>query len=374
MSQTASLLIGGDCGPAHGPKQGVPVGAYTAGVRSALQGADMRFVNCMRTYSDRGVRASHAPQVAQPVEMAQLYTDAGFDAVTMANNHSFDAGPEALFDTRDLFASRGIQVTGAGRNLAEARKPAIVEKHGIRVAYLGYTSVPTAGTEATPDRPGVATIRVTTCYETRGPHQPVRIRTEPQAKDLAMLVEDIGALRRQADIVVLAFHSGVIRLPRVVSDYQVTVAHAAIDAGADIVVGHAPHLPKAIEVYKGKPVFYSLGVFAMTKGFPAPSWSEPAWAHGAVRNHTDLDPQFPLMPYGKDCTLSLLAKAVVSKQGIVRASFLPMAMDRQYCPQVLKQGDPLFARVVAYLEWASEDMPHRFIVEGDEVVVMAQDA
>lgn len=227
----------------------------------------------------------------------------------------------------------------------------------------------TAGTEAGPYKPGVVSIRFKTAYETRGPHQPVRIRTEPDAKDLGMLLEDITALRKQVNVVVLAFHSGVIRLPRVISDYQVTVARAAIDAGADMVVGHAPHLPKAIEMYKGKPVFYSLGVFAMTKGFPAPSWSEPAWQHGAVRNHADLDPEFPLMPYGKNCTLSLLAKAVFTRDAIQRVSFLPMAMDARNCPQVLKRGDPMFDRVVEYLEWASEDMPHRFTVEGDEVVV-----
>jgi len=371
MSASVSLLIGGDCGPAHGPRQGVPIEAYTRGVLAALQSVDMRFVNCMRTYSDRNVQSAHAPQVGQPVEMAKLYTDGGFDAVTMANNHSFDAGVQAMLDTRELFASRGIQVTGAGRDLAEARKAAIVEKQGVRVAYLGYTGVATAGTEAGPNKPGVATIRVKTCYETRGPHQPVRVRTEPDPKDLAMLLEDVRSLRAEADVVILAFHAGIIRVPRVICDYQVTVAHQAIEAGADMVVGHAPHLPKAIEMYRGKPIFYSLGVFAMTKGFPAPSWSEPAWAHGAVRNHTDLDPAFPLMPYGKACTLSLLAKAVVTREGVQGVSFLPMAMDAANCPQILKRGDPRFTEVLEYLEWASEDMPHRFQVDGDEVLVLA---
>jgi poly-gamma-glutamate synthesis protein (capsule biosynthesis protein) len=276
-----------------------------------------------------------------------------------------------MLDTRELFASRGFQVTGAARDLAEARKAAIVEKQGVRVAYLGYTGVATAGTEAGPNKPGVATIRVKTCYETRGPHQPVRVRTEPDPKDLAMLLEDVRSLRAEADVVILAFHAGIIRVPRVICDYQVTVAHQAIEAGADMVVGHAPHLPKAIEMYRGKPIFYSLGVFAMTKGFPAPSWSEPAWAHGAVRNHTDLDPAFPLMPYGKACTLSLLAKAVVTRKGIQGVSFLPMAMDAANCPQILKRGDPKFTEVLEYLEWASEDMPHRFQVDGDEVLVLA---
>jgi poly-gamma-glutamate synthesis protein (capsule biosynthesis protein) len=272
MKSSATILIGGDCGPTHGPKDGFAVEGYTERVMPALEAADMRFINCMRTYSDRGVRADHAPQVGQPVEMAAIFTNGKFDAVTMANNHSYDSGPDALVDTREFLMARGIQVTGAGRDLDEARRAAVVERHGVTVAYLGYTSVGPAGSEAGPGKPGIAPVRITTTYETRGPHQPVRIRTEPQPQDLANLVEDIAKLKREVDVVILAFHSGVIRLPRVISDYQVTVAHAAIDAGADMVVCHAPHIPKAIEMYKGKAIFYSLGVFAMTKSFPAPSW------------------------------------------------------------------------------------------------------
>lgn len=370
MTTHATVLIGGDCGPTHGPAQGFPIEGYTELVAPVLAQADLRFVNCMRTYSTRGVRADHAPQVGQPIEMAAIYTNGGFDAVTMANNHSYDSGPEALVDTRELLNSRGIQVTGAGRDFEEARRAAVLERHGIKVAYLGYTSVGPVGSEAGANKPGVAPVRVKTSYETRGPHQPVRVRTEPDAKDLADLVDNIRTLRSQVDFIILAFHAGVIRLPRVISDYQVAVAHAAIDAGADMVVGHAPHLPKAIEMYKGKAIFYSLGVFAMTKSFPAPSWSEPAWMHGAVRNHADLDPDYPFMPYGKDCTLSLLAKVVAHKDGAARYSFLPMMFDAKYRPEVLRNGDPRFDRMVAYMRWVSQDMPHRFEVQGDEVVVL----
>lgn len=365
----AVVLLGGDCGPTHGAAQGFPIAGYTELVGPTLAQADMRFVNCMRTYSSKAVRADHAPQVGQPIEMASIFTSGLFDAVTLANNHSYDSGPDAMLDTRALFLSHGVQVTGAGRNLEEARKAAIVEKQGVRVAYLGYTSVGPEGSEAGPDKPGIAPVRVITTYEHRGPHEPVRIRTEPDPNDLALLLDDVAALKKRADVVILAFHSGVIRLPRVIADYQVLVAHAAIDAGADMVVCHAPHIPKAIERYRGKTIFYSLGVFAMTKSFAAPRWNEPAWMHGAVRNHVDLDPAYPLMPYGEPCTLSLLAKAVVTKQGIVRTAFLPMCMDERYRPVVLRSGDPRFAKVVDYLEWASVDMPHRFTIEGDEVVV-----
>ncbi len=369
MSKVSSILIAGDCGPAHGRAEGFPIESYTALVRPVLANADFRFVNCMRTYSTRGVFGKQARQVCQPVEMADIFSIELFDGITMANNHSYDSGPEAMLDTRALFNARGIQVTGAGRDLAEARKPAIIERHGVKVGYLGYTTVGAPDSTAGVAKPGVMNMRVTTRYEERGPNSPVRIHTEPHADDLAMLLDDIRALRRQADVVILAFHAGVIRLPRVIADYQVAVAHAAIDAGADMIVSHSPHIPKAIEVYKGKPIFYSIGVFAMTKPFAAPSWSEPAWSHGAVRNHTDLDPDYPFMPYGEACTISLLAKARVSRDGLLRISFLPMMIDKKYRPEVLYAGDPRFHQVMAYMEWASEDMPHRFTVEDDEVFV-----
>lgn len=369
MPQSSSILIGGDCGPAHGAREGFPIEGYTELIAPVLAQADFRFVNCMRTYSSRGVFSEQARQVGQPLEMADIFSNGRFDAVTMANNHSYDSGPDAMVDTRVLLESRGIKVTGAGRDLAEARKPAVIERNGLRVGYLGYTSVGHPEGTAASGKPGVMNLRVKTSYDERGPHEPVRIRTEPHADDLAMLVEDVRALRRNSDVAILAFHSGVIRLPRIVSDYQVTVAHAAIDAGADLVVCHAPHIPKAIEVYKGKTIFYSLGVFSMTKPFAAPSWNEPAWMHGSVRNHTDLDPAYPFMPYGEASTLSLLAKVQVSDRRVSKVSFLPMSFDSKYRPEALRQRDPRFAKILAYMQWVSEDMPHTFTVESDEVVV-----
>jgi len=75
------------------------------------------------------------------------------------------------------------------------------------------------------------------------------------------------------------------------------------------------------------------------------------------------------MPYGKDSTLALLAKAVISREGITRVSFLPTSMDSQYRTEVLKASDPRFDRIVQYMEWASDGFAHRFVVDGDEVLV-----
>jgi hypothetical protein len=366
---TLTFLGTGDCGPVHGPKDGFPIERYSELVRPTLAGADLRFANCERQYSVRGKASDASPHGCQPPEMAQIFTDCGFDAVTIANNHMYDFGPEALLDTRALLLEKGIAVTGAGRDLDEAREPAIVERKGIRVGFLGYCSVIPEGGEAGAGKAGIAPLRALASYEGRGPHATPRVITRPDEDDLRAVLDDIAALRRRADVVIVAFHWGVIWVPRVIADYQVITAHACIDAGADMILGHHAHVPKAIEVYRGKAIFYSLGNFCMTKPFPSPKWQEPPWLHGALRNYADQDPEYPLLPYGRDAKRTLLAKAELAKDGVRSVSFLPMLIDRQYRPEVLHAGDPRFDDMVGYMDWASEGFDHAFVRRGDEVVV-----
>ncbi len=369
-----SFLATGDVGPVHGPKDGFPVERYTELVRPVMAGVDLRFGNCERQYSNRGANArgdDGQPHGRQPPEMAKIFTDCGFDAVTVANNHMWDFGPEALLDTRALLIEKGIVPTGAGCDLDEARKPAIVEKNGVKVGFLGYCSVIPPGGEAGKGKIGIAPLRVKTQYEGRGPHSPVRVLTEPDEDDLKMILEDIRKLRSQVDVVMVAFHWGVIWVPRVIADYQVTVAHACIDAGADMIIGHHAHVPKAIEMYKGKAIFYSLSNFCMTKPGRSHKWNEKPWVHGALLNHTDQDPDMPLLPYGKDAKRTLMAKAILTKDGVKEVSFLPMMIDKLYRPEVLKNGDPRFDDMVKYMDWASEGFDHRFSVVGDEVKITA---
>jgi poly-gamma-glutamate synthesis protein (capsule biosynthesis protein) len=369
QAQELSFLGTGDCGPVHGPKDGFPIERYTELVRPTLQGVDLRFGNCERQYSARGTASETSPHGRQPPEMAKIFTDCGFDAVTIANNHMYDFGPEALLDTRALLLDKGIAVTGAGRDLDEARKPAIVERNGIKVGFLGYCSVIPEGGEAAPGKTGIAPLRIVTSYEHRGPHADVRVMTRPDDADMKMILDDVTALRRQVDIVIVAFHWGVIWVPRVIADYQVTAAHACIDAGADMILGHHAHVPKAIEMYKGKAIFYSLSNFCMTKPFPSPKWQETPWMHGALRNHADQDTAWPLLPYGTDAKRTLLAKAVFTKGGVKSVSFLPMMIDQQYRPEVLHHGDSRFDDMVNYMDWASDGFDHQFTRQGDEVIV-----
>jgi len=364
-----SFLGVGDCGPVHGPEQGFPIERYTELVRPALAAVDLRFANCERQYSSRRSGGGLTPHGCQPPEMAKIFTDCGFDAVTVANNHMFDFGPDALLDTRALLLEKGIAVTGAGRNLAEARAPAIVERGGIKVGFLGYCSVIPHGGEAGPEKVGIAPLRYKTYLEPRGLYAPIRIRTEVDERDLKMIADDVAVLKKQVDIVMVAFHWGVIWVPRAIADYQIATAHACIDAGADLIMGHHAHLPKGIEMYKGKAIFYSLSNFCMTKPYAAAAWKEPAWTHGSIRAYTDLDSDRPLLPYGRDASRSLMAKAILTKDGVKQVSFVPLMIDKQYRPEVLRNGDARFDDMVSYMEWTSEDLQHKFTVNGDEVVV-----
>jgi len=367
--QTIVVLGAGDCGPVHGPADGFPIEHYASLVRPVLAAADIRIANCERQYSARGAAEARTPHGCQAPAMAEIFSACGFDALSLANNHMFDAGADALLDTRRLLLGMGIAVAGAGRDLEEARAPAVLERKGVKVGLLSYCSVIPQGAAAEPDKPGIAPLRVHTEYQPRGPHAPVRVLTRPDDADMRMLLDDIAALRSKVDVLLLAMHWGVIWVPRVIADYQVTVAHAAIDAGVDMILGHHAHIPKAIEVYRGKPIYYSLSNFCMTKPTPNAVWNEEPWRQGVLRNHADLDPDYPLLPYGTDARRSLLAKGVFDASGLRQASFLPMAIDPRYRPDVLRASDPRFSDIVRYMEWTSEGMPHRYSVQGDEVMV-----
>ena len=179
-----------------------------------------------------------------------------FAAVGCANNVTYGANEvrASLSRLDDL----GIKYTGAGLNRKAARTPAIVERDNVRFGFLQYTSVFWPNGQAAGERsPGVAVIKAHTAYQPKVANRagvPPIILTSADDHDLAELQSDIELLRRQADLVP-------------VDDAESTQAlHAAIDAGADIVMGHGVHYPQAIEVYKEKPIFYGLGCFSFHTG------------------------------------------------------------------------------------------------------------
>lgn len=91
--------------------------------------------------------------------------------------------------------------------------------------------------------------------------------------------------------------------------------------------------------------------------------------HGALRNHTDLDPDFPLLPYGKDARRTLLAKAIFTKRGVKSVSYVPLMIDNLYRPEVLRNDDPRFEDMVRYMQWTSEGFNTRFAAGSGEVLI-----
>lgn len=245
-------------------------------VRDYFAQADIVFCNfeTLLYQPPSGHSVSNEGFHADPKISGQVLHYAGVDAVGIANNVNY--GDLAILSSVAELDAIGMPHTGAGANLAAANSPAIVKKPNISAGFLQRSSVywPT-NHEARKDAPGIAVLRGHTAYhvpmfKTRPevpppnrPGLPPDIITWADPAYLASFIEDIKQLRTQVDVVVASCHWG---LGKDVLQYMREIAHAAIDAGADIVVGHGPHYWLPIENYKGRPIFYGLGSFCFHTG------------------------------------------------------------------------------------------------------------
>jgi poly-gamma-glutamate synthesis protein (capsule biosynthesis protein) len=246
-----------------------------ARVTETLRHADVLFGNLECCFYEPATEHSLEHEgFHAPLASAQALAIAGYHAVGNANNVNY--GADAIRSSLRRLDGIGILHTGAGLNREAARAPAIVTHEGLRFGFVQRTSVywPT-GHEATDSAPGVAVLTGHTAYEpmlhtrragvppANRPGVPPAILTWADARSLAEFTGDLQKLRTQADIVVASHHWGLFED---VLDYQVEIAHAAIDAGADVVMGHGPHYACAVEMYQGKPIFYGLGSFSFHTG------------------------------------------------------------------------------------------------------------
>lgn len=255
----------------------------------------------------------------------------GFDVLSFANNHCLHAGYRAFLRTLDLMRESGIAAVGAGRNIAEALAPVVVERHGIKVAFVGCSSAMLPGTHAGRRTPGVAPLRPHSYF-----HNPnwndwglaPQVGTLVDRKDLAAVCASILAAREQADIVVTSVHWGLLEDRTAIADYQREAAHAFIDHGADLVLGHGTLVTKGIEVYQGKAIFYSLGKFLM-KG-PRPTQDTPIGVNASI---------------GQDRRKGLAAMVDIADGRIARVAFAPVYADEQTRPSFLSSADPMFGQI-----------------------------
>lgn len=220
-------------------KHGYPI----KNLKELLEKADLTFGNLECALSSRGspVPGKRFTFRGSPQD-AHLLKDTGFDVLSIANNHSKDYGNVAFQDTLNCLDKIQVAHAGGGKNAAEAYKPAILAANETRIAFLAFSDVLPAGFAATKNSCGVASLR-----------------------NKKAVVSAIKEAKSKSDVVIVSLHWGK-ELSVQPSSKQIALAHQLIDAGADAVIGHHPHVVQGIEIYKGKPIAYSLGNFMFSPG------------------------------------------------------------------------------------------------------------
>jgi poly-gamma-glutamate synthesis protein (capsule biosynthesis protein) len=199
---------------------------------SFLKEKDLVLVNLETPLSDH--RRAYGVFISDP-RYAQSIKDAGISIVSLANNHMFDAGEIGFLDTLENLDKKGIPYVGGGKNFDEARLGKLIELRGTKLIILNYTQwCNMSYTSIASDYPGILPL------------------------DREIITEDIIRARDRADFVFVSLHWGIENDP-IVHPRQVEIAHYLIDHGADAIIGHHPHLPQGVEIYREKPIIYSLG-------------------------------------------------------------------------------------------------------------------
>lgn len=320
--------------------------------------ADVVFGNCEGVYSDRPARSpSHKHFMGAPRERGAMLGEVGIDVMTCANNHMVDGGYVGLEDTLELLREQGIAVTGAGADIDEATRPAIVERNGLRIAFLGFCSVYPVGYEARADRPGIAPLRVRTSYANPDPNfwepgiDPV-IATAALPEDLERYRAVIADARGHADFLVVACHWGYSSWVEELQDYELELARDAVEHGADAVVCHHHHSLRGIEVYRGKPIFYGLGALVHHfESFETTAATRAAReARFGDRSSMVADEALPLFPFRAAARRTGVATLDVAADGSALAGFVPAMILEDGSTDPLRPDDPRATEVVDYVE------------------------
>ena len=205
-------------------------------ISETLRSADFTFGNLEGPISDRGRNQGSKFSFRVDPEAVEGLKFAGFDMVSLANNHILDWGVEALAQTVSILHANGIKSVGAGRNYTEANNPVFAEIGNTKIAFFAYTNFYPENLLATENRGGVSSF------------------------NLEEIKANIKNARSRTDLVVVSLHWGDEYKLRS-SPTQQGIAHALIEAGADLIVGHHPHVAQEVERYKDGWILYSLGNF-----------------------------------------------------------------------------------------------------------------
>ena len=214
-------------------------------ITDELKKADILFGNLEGPISNKGKKVGSIYSFRMNPKTVEGLKYAGFDILSLANNHMFDYQRVAFEDTMRILEENGIDYLGAGFSAKEAFSPKITEIRNTKIGFLAYTNLGPKAWRATKGGSGIAWV---------------------SEKDIEKIKEDIGEAKQKTDVLIISLHSGEEYATNTTPS-QISLARAFVDAGADLVVGHHPHIIQEIEKYKDGWIAYSLGNFVFDQGF-----------------------------------------------------------------------------------------------------------
>jgi poly-gamma-glutamate synthesis protein (capsule biosynthesis protein) len=213
-----------------------------AKIAEYLGSADLLFGNLEGPISSRGRNVGSQYSFRADPKVVEGLNFAGFDVLSVANNHIGDWTKDAMDDTFAILKNNGIEHAGGGNNVKEAHRAKVKEVKGLKFGFLAYTALGAEYTEATASSSGIAWL------------------------DKEKMIADITEAKKSSDFIVVSLHFGE-EYKQKSNPFQQDVAHAAIDAGASLVIGHHPHVIEETEEYHGGFIAYSLGNFIFDQSF-----------------------------------------------------------------------------------------------------------
>lgn len=259
------LVLCGDTTPVR-PLINLP--AATKDIFRLAAGADLSLGNFEIPLTTAGAPVQKLLNIKASPQIAGSLHELGLRAVTIANNHTVDYGWQGLEDTTRALTSANIKVVGAGADIASASTPLLVETSAAKVGIVALSCLTPTGMSAGPGRPGISALHVETGYEIdpwyqmEEPGDPsvVKIRTKVRDADLRRTLNLISSVRARCDLLIVTVHWGYGSGDQL-AEYQLPLAQALIDAGADIIHGHHPHAIHPFGFYKGRPIIFSAGTY-----------------------------------------------------------------------------------------------------------------
>jgi poly-gamma-glutamate capsule biosynthesis protein CapA/YwtB (metallophosphatase superfamily) len=324
---------------------------WLSGIAPALRSADLTVAHLEVPHTRRGSElAGDVPAPGANPDNLDALARAGVGMVSLAGNHIADCGVQGIADTVDRLERLGIAHTGAGATLAEASSVAVIERRGRRIALLSYNCVGPEAGWAAPDRAGCNFLRMQAADgKPVSPNSPL---VAPTTEALEQLRADITGARARADLVIVALHKGIVHTPAKLAPYERPLAEAALDAGADIVVGHHAHIVRGVEMRAGKALFHGLGNGCVVTHALSPSQDHPARAAWAKKRRElfgfEPDPRYELAPFHPEAVNAVIGVVRVEADGGLRMGVIPVHVEPPGRPVCV--NDARAEEVIAYLD------------------------